>query len=256
MRGSRRRLPVIMPSLFFLQSAPNAEESIINLRDKFTGGVLKYFIGVFIICIALSGLAFCQDNDDSTDYSDTSSQSNGDDNSNIDNNGIDTSRAYYSKYDTGDFRNARWGMTKAQVNQGETAYADDSRQQSAEQEGNYNSLFFRGEYAGIGTDIEYDFVTDSLVSASYVFSLDPDQNYADQFDKIKMIIEEDYWPADYDNGTWDTYGDASDLKTAIISDNANRDVRWYTDTSDITLELNADRGWVIIKLGYTENERK
>jgi hypothetical protein len=215
---------------------------------------LKYLISVLSIVLAFTGLAFCQDDGTTSDYSDTSYQSTTSNSPGNDDSIVDTSKVYYAKYDLGDFRDTDWGMTRAQVKEIETATIDSLFEANAEATGYTQALHYRGEYAGYPADINYYFVDDSLTSASYSFETeDVVDDLPVEFDKIKATIDSDYWPADFDDGDWDTY-DAYPygVLEALLSDESFRKCQWYAERTEITLEIYGDTGWFVLEQTYKD----
>jgi hypothetical protein len=211
---------------------------------------LKYFICALSIILTFSSVAFCQDNASAADYPDTAPQST------IDNAvAADTGTTYYSKLDINDFRRANWGMTKAQVRACETAPVDDFKQNFIDSAA-VDAFYYKSEFAGYGVTIKYGFTNDTLTSALYTFELKPGVYAADQFNQIKAVMDKDYWVAEYDENNWDKFGnDSYTLEYGIAGGQADRNVQWNTDRSNITLGIYSI-GVIMIELGYWDNRQQ
>lgn len=211
---------------------------------------MKYFVCALLIIFSIWVNGYCQESGDSYDNSDTAYQTP---DTSLDNSAApDTGKTYYSKYDAGDFRSTHWGMTKEEVRQAETATPDYTRQGAPDQAG-YGGLYYTGQYGGYQADIEYTFANDSLVSAEYVFDAPDDEDYMNQFDNIKMDVDADYWPADYDDidvASQSYKDDPSSWENDISNGDEEREADWYTSRSTITLDMWGDAGTIVMELIY------
>lgn len=216
---------------------------------------MKYLISVLGIVLMLSGLAFGQYDGDAYGEPDTSYQSTADEIDGSNNTSSDTGTEYYSKNDFGDFRHANWGMTKDQVRAIETAPIDIFTQNFVDSAA-VSAFYYKGEYAGFGVTIEYNFTNDTLTSASYMFDIPEGVYAADEFNKIKATMDNDYWPAEFDDNNWAEYdNDSYTLEFAIAAGNADRNVQWNTDRSDITLGVYTS-AIIMIEMGYWDHRQQ
>lgn len=128
-----------------------------------------------------------------------------------------------------DFRNATWGMSRAEVQAVETA---EFLQEESD------ALVYEASVAELDTVIIYTFEGDSLIQAGYIFQEDhiADANYIQDYDKVQNILIRNYGEKDIDE-VWvdDLYRDdpRSEWGMAIATGRLTFNAAWETDTTGI-----------------------
>jgi hypothetical protein len=218
----------------------------------FKGGVLRNLIFAMFIILTFAVSSLSQDSYNGYGAPDSSYQSTDNALDDSDNSGS------HNSIDKGDFRNAYWGMTKDQVRQVETLPPATAAQRMADSSGDNVLCYKGGQIADFSTYFEYGFEGDTLIKAVYDFTVghDNDNDWFDDFDKIKQVIDEAYWPADYDEITWikDTYkDDQANWGYAIRIGDADKTAQWYGDRTSISLELFGQNGKMHMSLYYDDD---
>jgi hypothetical protein len=160
--------------------------------------------------------------------------------------------------DIGDFRNAYWGWSKDLVKSTEYAEPSSAAQDVATTQG-ANVLCYTGaNLAGYKAYFEYEFDGDTLAKGYYAFNItnDADNDWFDDFDKIRQFIDAAYWPADYEELTWvkDTYKeDSTKWGYAIRIGDAEKIAQWFTDRTLISLEMYGLENKLYLSLYYDDD---
>ncbi len=153
---------------------------------------------------------------------------------------------------SGDFRSAKWGMSKEQVKKLESLPSIGE---------NKNLLGYKGKIANLDCQIAFQFINDTLYSAAYVITENHINNndYISDFKKLKELLTEKYGQPKLDKMIWkgSLYkGDESRYGMAVVTGNLVYVADWKTETTDIRLILSGDNFTPSLAAAYESQQYK
>lgn len=152
----------------------------------------------------------------------------------------------------GDFRNAKWGMSKEQVKKTELS------KPIGENDG---LLGYEDKIANLTCQIAFEFVDDTLSSAHYLIKEKHinDNDYITDFNKLKDLLSEKYGKPSMDKIVWkgSLYkGDVEHYGLAVISGELVYAAQWQTELTNITLILSGDNFTPYLAIMYESSQYK
>ncbi len=158
--------------------------------------------------------------------------------------------------DLGDFRHARWGMSKDQIKAIEGASPDPDLQKLTNGNG-VDALCYKTDYSGYDVLFEYQFSNDSLNRGFYEFNIShsDDNLWLVDFMQIKRILDARYLPADKEYTSWYDNGyknDPSQWGFAIKAGQMEKVAEWHTSQSHIILDLHGSGDAIFLELIYDQ----
>lgn len=152
-----------------------------------------------------------------------------------------------------DFRQTNWGMSKEEVVEIE---GKDFEEQNI---GIQNLLGYEASLLNMESALVFSFIENKLFAAGYVIgeTHTNENNYIDDYNKIKSALTEKYGKPSSDNINWknDLYkNDQQDWGFAISLGHLEYIASWETETTDINLTLTGNNHDITLRVMYFSKE--